>query len=69
MAKVIIEKWQCDWCKEIHDKKPDLYYPRCTISYTYMWDWSDENKSIIDICPKCNDKLKKLIDENFRGKS
>ena len=69
MAEIIIKKWQCDWCKDIYEKRPELPYPRCTISYTYTWDWTEEGRSLKDICPSCNRKLRALIDENFNGQS
>ena len=68
MAEVIIKKWQCDWCKTINDKKPESHYPKCTIQYTYTWDWHEEGKILKDLCPECNKKLRAIIDENFNGK-
>ena len=62
MAKIVIEKWQCDYCKKVWDKKPlRTHYPNVTLSYRIGREWSEEAVSYADICQDCSDKLYELI--------
>lgn len=63
MAKVIIEKWQCDRCKDIHDKKPVLSTPKVSAVFHVLDEWSGYTLSWKDLCVTCNKELREAINE------
>jgi len=63
MAEIIITKWQCDRCGEIHDVKPTQRYPRVTVTrITIEEEWHTQAIVWKDICEDCRKELLPLIE-------
>lgn len=68
MGKIIIEKWKCDRCGEIHDKRP--YYSGGTWEVSFSKHYSDgpgPSVSWKELCPKCNIKVENVLNSLFES--
>ena len=62
MAKVVIEKWQCDRCKELYDKRPRYQDTRVSAVFTVDEAWSGYTLEWKELCVDCNNEVKAAID-------
>lgn len=65
MGDLTIKKWQCDCCRKIYDKRPQVKRPRITIVVEVEEEWHACVRKMKEMCPECNAALmniEKIID-------
>jgi ribosomal protein S27AE len=62
MGKFTIEKWKCDRCGMVEDKRPIGFYPHYEIHISEHYDTAG-GPAITwrELCPKCNVEVGKLL--------
>ncbi len=63
MAKITIEKWICDRCGSVHDKRPPMEGVRHNVRVSV--DYGTAGGIIIDwreMCPDCDRAVERIID-------
>ena len=63
MGIFTIEKWKCDRCEVVYDKRPTLNYPQAKLNYSLLWEWSDQQLSWKELCPHCNNLIYEQMEE------
>lgn len=61
MGKLVIEKWQCDRCGEVHDKRPSKDYYSVKVVFEIEEEWHTNTTSWKEVCPRCTSELVKLL--------